>query len=348
MNAITLDQELKVSLSCGTSATDTYYPPEHRAVALLRATRAYSRYKAFYRSFGTGNLFSDAASGTNILVCDSGYWNIGDSIVIDAYTSLEETMVVSAISAGVPDYPTLDASTAFTVPLVTITLSSNLEYTHSIGAFVEQLECDTQKVGLQINAGQRRYMLPPDLFKPDSDSFSLATGYNLCFNQGTGYYDAIAQTAGKYNAVGIGLSYNYANGGVPGGGNYLPSTPWGGFDGSTTNGVIPRFRFVITDLPYLEIYPRPMVATRYKIDYYGSQTIGSLQSTDSEPVICYAAYLLFNARAAAVNQGLGGIGDFHNAEVANSPHTNAEVMHKLADEMYERYDQLVRRIPVLI
>jgi hypothetical protein len=212
----------------------------------------------------------------------------------------------------------------------------------TVNAHYEGCAIAPTAVGLSIQPGTDTYLLPRDFIDIDKESFDLAVGAKSTQRRGNSFFDSSYIIAQQLSGVGYGGASNYGPSfpsGYPIAGNPFDN-PNSGVASRGTSETI--FRFLRQGQPQLVITPVPQGAT-VTLDFFyrGSHTIASIPDADIDAVLHYAAYVLYQGQAAALNQG----GDLKIGDREQFYSKNAAQLNALAKCALEEFERRVRLVP---
>lgn len=329
MDLTELDQTLALVLNDPNGAT---YTPALRARAESLAIRAYSRFIAYKRRFGTGSLYSQGNIGDTSILSVGGPFSNGSVITLDAGLPWQETFTVTSIARA-----TSNAAPFVGVPLQ-LNLNAPLANLHPTPTTITQVN-----LGLTTVVGYDTYFMPYDFVDPDIDTWDIATGARRWVKRQESFYDGVYSQSQDIMGVSYGMSQNFQ--GAPGfGGAFL-----GASTGTSTPAIgglnlgSPGFdyTFIEGNPTVLIISPVPTYANTLDFMYISSQSPDTIPDSDLDAVCdmaqseCYR--FLSGVMAGKISYMEGFISEHANL--------NARELNALADAKQASFDIKVRQRP---
>lgn len=327
MDATRFDYALANALN---DPSQEIYSSALRADATTRAVLEYSRYEPCLRRYGTGSVATPAKSGQNKIVIMGGPFVAGDKINIEPGTPNYEQITVQSVAPYAPINMMPSQASE-------ITASANLTITHQPGSY-----CAKPVVGLSLVASQDTYLLPQDFIRLDQASFNIATGIQLSYRRGVGFYDAVYDISNALSGVGYGSSQGFFASNsrqYPIAGNPFANPNGGSTAQSFAGGTV--FRFIMSAQPMLIVSPAPTAAKTLDFFYYASHSIASVPDSELDVILAYARYSALSSQAAI----LAGLVDYEEEGASESGSGNARALNELAQQALSDFDTKIRCKP---
>lgn len=331
MDLVLLDQTLAQVLN---DPNGTTYTPALRARCEALAIRAYSRFIAYKRRYGTGSLYTQGNIGDVSILTIGGPFASGAVVTLDPLMPWAETFTVTSVSRASSE------NAPFVGTPVQLNLSGALVNFHPIPTFVTQ-----SSLGLTTVPGQDTYILAYDFDQPEVETFDIATGNRRWIKRQETFYDAVFEQSQAIFGVDYGMSQNFT--GAPGAGfGFLgaplasgPSAPGIGTFGQSANDIL--YTFVPGSPPVLQIAPVPNAAVNLDFFYYCDQAPGTIPDSDLDAICDMAQSECYRMWGGY----LGGLLSFTEDYVAERPDQNARELFKMADAKQKAFDTKVRQRP---
>ncbi len=312
-----LDQLLAASLD---DLAGESYSDDARQAAILLAIREYSRYVPVLRRLGCGITLNALAVGGTSIIATGGMFNVGEQIIVGLGTNAE-TCTISAVSPDASYGLDLGAPTQLTVGALT--------KNHRKGTYVAKAT-----IGLQIVPGVDTYELPPDFIKPDQDSLDLAVGARATIKKTSAFYDSAYLNTNRLSGPTPNTSQN-VQGGIR---NYQNNPNGGGFAQNPSEVL---YRFSLSGLPILTIYPVPTANRTLDFYYSASQTVDTVPDSDLDAIVALCTAKALSQRASA----FGGQGSYKEGDEAVDGAKSAGELRMLAKEQQDKFDNYIRFRP---
>ena len=313
------------------------YPPSMRAMAEALAVRAYSRWIAYKRRFGTGALYIPGQIGQNNILTVGGPFIVGSIITLDALTPWSETFTVTNVQRADSD------QAPFVGTPLSLTLSGNMVNYHPLPTTVTQVN-----FGLTTVIGQDTYVMPYDFLDPDTETWDMAIGSRRWIKRQETFYDGVYSQSQAIFGVDYGMAQNFT--GSPGIGTGLFG---GGFlgitvpDGSPAIGPISGgsnetlYTFIQGDATILLVSPAPNRVVTYDFQYYAQQQPSTIPDADLDALADAAQGACYETWAAY----LGGLIDFKEDYITEYPSQNTAQLKVMAQNKKNDFLSKVRNRP---
>ena len=322
-----------------------------RQMATIQAIKEYTRYRPALRKFGTGYTYGNCGpsisapisslAGMSFVMIGGGGFVSGSSIVLDPYTAIQETVVISSVIKYNPVAPSPGPTSG--ANLIQVNLSSSLQYSHSDAAYVT-----LTTPGLRIVGGQNTYPLPYDWRRVEQSSFDVAVGAKMAYKEGNGYYDASYVYAMEMTGLGMGYSATYGVGSPYG--YAIAGDPFNNPNGAPGGSVGPPeeqgFKFYDkTDEPLLYMSPVPATSlvNALVFDYYAQHSTSTIPNKDEDAVLNYALYCAYTSMMSQM--AMGSNFDRKIAQVEYMPSRQLSILRQIAMEAKKDFDQKIRWVP---